>query len=73
MEIDKYLAPLFSGRTEKWLVTGAAGFIGSHIAEALLRHKQDVRILDNLSTGKEENIDYLKRIQSEYGGSLEFL
>src|SRR5262245_40054435 len=35
-----------------WLVTGGAGFIGSHIAERLVREGKRVRILDNLSTGK---------------------
>jgi nucleoside-diphosphate-sugar epimerase len=40
----------------KYLVTGGAGFIGSNITEALLRKKHKVRILDNFSTGKKENI-----------------
>lgn len=39
-----------------YLVTGGAGFIGSHLAEALLAQGHTVRILDNLSTGKRENI-----------------
>jgi len=38
-----------------FLVTGGAGFIGSHIAEALVRHGDRVRIIDNLSTGHREN------------------
>jgi nucleoside-diphosphate-sugar epimerase len=38
------------------LVTGGAGFIGSHILEELLRDGENVRILDNFSTGKRENI-----------------
>ena len=42
------------GRT--WLVTGAAGFIGSHLAEQLLGLGQTVVGLDNLSTGKRENL-----------------
>jgi UDP-glucose 4-epimerase len=40
-----------------YLVTGGAGFIGSHIAEALVRQDHDVRILDNISTGKMENFE----------------
>jgi len=38
------------------LVTGGAGFIGSHLVESLLKRGQRVRILDNLSTGKLENL-----------------
>jgi len=45
----------------KYLVTGGAGFIGSHIAETLLSQGHSVRILDNFSTGKRENIDVLIR------------
>lgn len=39
-----------------FLVTGGAGFIGSHIAEALVSEGQRVRVLDNLSTGSRENL-----------------
>ena len=40
----------------KILVTGGAGFIGSHIAEYLVQRGDDVTVLDNLSTGKKENL-----------------
>ena len=39
-----------------YVVTGGAGFIGSHIAEELVRLKHTVRIVDNFYSGKEENI-----------------
>ena len=39
-----------------YLVTGGAGFIGSHIAETLVKRGDEVRVLDNLSTGKMENL-----------------
>jgi UDP-glucose 4-epimerase len=39
-----------------YLVTGGAGFIGSHIVEELVRRGESVRILDNLSTGRKENL-----------------
>ncbi len=43
----------------KYLVTGGAGFIGSNIAERLFKEGHYVRILDNFSTGKEENLSFL--------------
>jgi len=43
-----------------YLVTGGAGFIGSNIVEELLRRGERVRILDNFSTGKRENINQIK-------------
>lgn len=39
------------------LITGGAGFIGSHLAQALLAKGYAVRVLDDLSTGKRENLD----------------
>jgi len=46
------------------LITGGAGFIGSHLAEALLAAGYEVLVIDDLSTGSIENIDHLK----VYGG-----
>ncbi len=48
------------------LVTGGAGFIGSHVTEGLLKCGHRVRVLDNLSTGKKTNLDGMK-------GALEFV
>jgi nucleoside-diphosphate-sugar epimerase len=46
--------------TTQYLVTGGAGFIGSNIAEALLRQGASVRIMDNMATGRERNLQALQ-------------
>ena len=43
----------------KYLVTGGAGFIGSHLCDALLERGDSVVVLDNLSTGNKKNIEHL--------------
>jgi len=43
----------------RYLVTGGAGFIGSHLVHTLVEHDQEVRILDNFSSGKRENLSGL--------------
>ena len=48
-----------------YLVTGGAGFIGSHIAIRLLRDGHTVRVLDNLSTGRRDNLDVIRASSSE--------
>ena len=46
-----------------YLVTGGAGFIGSHLAEALVRRGDTVRVIDNLSTGNRRNIAHLPSVE----------
>ena len=52
----------------KYLVTGGAGFIGSHLADRLIAGGSEVVLLDDLSTGKTENIEHLLGL-----GSVEFV
>jgi len=48
----------------RYLVTGGAGFIGSHIVEGLLKRGETVRVIDNYITGKKENIEpFLGKIE----------
>jgi nucleoside-diphosphate-sugar epimerase len=52
----------------RFLVTGGAGFIGSNIVMKLVEQEHDVVVVDNLSSGREENIDEVKnRIKFVYG------
>jgi nucleoside-diphosphate-sugar epimerase len=46
-----------------YLVTGGAGFIGSHLAEELVRRNHRVRVADNLVTGKRRNLDHLDKVE----------
>ncbi|MGH9355554.1 MAG: SDR family oxidoreductase [Terriglobia bacterium] len=43
-----------------YLITGGSGFIGSHMVDELLRRGEKVRVLDNLSTGRKENLAHVK-------------
>jgi|HubBroStandDraft_5_1064220.scaffolds.fasta_scaffold02066_5 UDP-glucose 4-epimerase len=52
--------PAGRGAILRYLITGGAGFIGSHLSEALLDRGDEVFILDDLSTGSVENIRHLK-------------
>jgi UDP-glucose 4-epimerase len=56
----------------KYLITGGAGFIGSHVADALIARGDSIAILDNLSTGSHHNIEHLIGNESVefYSGSI---
>jgi len=45
-----------------YLVTGGAGFIGSHLTEELVRRGHRVRVVDNLVTGKRSNLDHIRGV-----------
>ena len=55
-----------------YLVTGGAGFIGSHLAEELLRRRHRVRIVDSLITGKRRNLDHLADAEFLEGDLADF-
>ncbi len=60
------MLPAFMSLSKTVLVTGGAGFIGSHIASALLAQGARVRVIDDLSTGHRENL-------AEIGGAVDFI
>ena len=56
-----------------YLVTGGGGFIGSNLVEALLRAGDDVRVLDDFSTGRRTNLEEAPAWAREGGGRFEML
>src|SRR3990172_7050054 len=62
------------GDTMRALVTGGAGFIGSHLVEALLQQGMSVTVMDDLSTGRAENLAAVAghpRLETIWGSILE--
>ena len=52
-------------QSKTWLVTGVAGFIGSNLAEQLLKLNQKVAGLDNFATGHKHNLEHIKNSVSQ--------
>lgn len=63
--LPQVLESKLQGKQYRWVVTGVAGFIGSHLLETLLSKNQFVTGLDNFATGKKENLEDVKRIVGE--------
>ena len=59
------LEPELLQRSSRWLVTGAAGFIGSHLIEKLLTLDQEVVGLDNFATGSRANLEHVRAAVGE--------
>lgn len=74
MGVPTTLAEELRRRPRTWLVTGAAGFIGSHLLEALLRLEQRVVGLDNFATGKRANLEQVRaRLSPEQWARFNFI
>src|SRR5439155_20147690 len=54
--VDTPRAPEYNPRMAHYLVTGGAGFIGSNLCHALVERGERVRVIDNFSTGRMENL-----------------
>ncbi len=67
--VDARISGIASGR-RTWLVTGGAGFIGSHLVDRLLTLGQRVRVLDNFETGRRTNLEIAAKV---HGESLEVI
>ena len=56
----------------RYLITGGSGFIGSHLVESLLDQGHSVTVLDNLSTGSDDNLSEVKNnIKFHHGNILD--
>jgi UDP-N-acetylglucosamine 4-epimerase len=64
MTVRERIKTALQARPKKWLVTGAAGFIGSALVETLLGLDQEVVGLDNYFTGRRENLEDVSRLVS---------
>jgi UDP-N-acetylglucosamine/UDP-N-acetylgalactosamine 4-epimerase len=67
------LADELARQPRRWLVTGAAGFIGSNLLEHLLRLGQRVRGVDDFATGHRRNLEDAVRGAAENGDAFEFI
>lgn len=59
-------------KNKKVLVTGGAGFVGSNLVNALVKEKAQVTVLDDLFTGRKENIDSFSKIEFIKGSVTDF-
>jgi UDP-glucose 4-epimerase len=60
VEAEEPIGQIRPIRERKALITGGAGFVGSHLAERLLRHGWEVYVLDDVSTGSLDNVAHLR-------------
>jgi UDP-N-acetylglucosamine 4-epimerase len=63
--MQQALVDTLTSRPRRWLLTGSAGFIGSHLLEALLRVDQPVVSLDNFATGHWRNLEQVRAAVGE--------
>ncbi|MDC0253292.1 NAD-dependent epimerase/dehydratase family protein [Bacteriovoracales bacterium] len=64
---------MLQNKPQKWLLTGAAGFIGSNLLQELLELDQKVVAIDNFSNGLQSNLDEVKKSVGERWRNLQFI
>src|SRR5690349_1345724 len=62
MTLYERLHAKLKANPKRWLVSGAAGFIGSHLVQKLLELKQEVVGLDNFASGHKENLEQVRKL-----------
>ena len=74
MDLSEHFPRALRDTPSTWLVTGAAGFIGSHLVQQLLLLGQNVVAMDNFSTGHQSNLDDVRRQAGESASArLQFI
>src|SRR5678816_1703149 len=72
--LPRQIEQILTAKPRRWLVTGAAGFIGSNLVEALLKLDQVVVGLDNFATGHKRNIeDVMRKAGGERAKNFQFV
>ena len=71
--LPPHIVQALRAKPRRWLITGAAGFIGSNLVEALLKLDQTVVGLDNFATGHKRNIEDVVQKSGDAAKNFKFV